>query len=234
MKFFSVIFAGFFASSCYANSINIPNLLKRGVNFDPSAFSNSLSKECIEEQTNSEFNECLTTININNYKQICNNIKTEKCQKFLDNPLEFFPICKQSPEFAELFQPTLVKTLKTAFEVSCQTDENGDLCPLALMTIRQEAAPEALDDTCKSKVCTESAINSYKKIDIDQMASYENLSTTGGSYSYQELNSIKKILSKLESNECKAQYESNSSSITTSTKLGTSLLIAVLLLSFFY
>jgi len=73
-----------------------------------------------------------------------------------------------------------------------------------------------------------------KKIDIDQMASYENLSTTDGSYSYQELNSIKKkILSKLESNECKAQYESNSSSITTVTKLGTSLLIAVLLLFFF-
>ena len=63
MKFFSVIFAGFFASSCYANSINIPNLLKRGVNFDPNAFSNSLSKKCIEEQTNSEFNECL-----NHYK----------------------------------------------------------------------------------------------------------------------------------------------------------------------
>jgi len=53
--------------------------------------------------------------------------------------------------------------LKTSFEISCQTDENGDLCPLALMTIRQEAAPEALDDTCNSKVCTESAINSYKK-----------------------------------------------------------------------
>jgi len=34
-----------------------------------------------------------------------------------------------------------------------------------LITIRQEAAPEALDDTCNSKVCTESAINSYKKID---------------------------------------------------------------------
>jgi len=37
------------------------------------------------------------------------------------------------------FNQLLVKTLKTSFEISCQTDENGDLCPLALMTIRQEA-----------------------------------------------------------------------------------------------
>ncbi|KAL6613218.1 hypothetical protein U3516DRAFT_750818 [Neocallimastix sp. 'constans'] len=59
--------------------------------------------------------------------------------------------------------------------MSCQTDENGNLCPFALTSIRREGNSNILNDTCKSKLCKESVFNIYKNYDLDQMAAYEKL-----------------------------------------------------------
>ncbi|KAL6592773.1 hypothetical protein U3516DRAFT_788775 [Neocallimastix sp. 'constans'] len=59
--------------------------------------------------------------------------------------------------------------------MSCQTDENGNLCPFALTSIRREGNSNILNDTCKSKLCTESVFNIYKNYELDQMAAYEKL-----------------------------------------------------------
>ncbi|KAG4083333.1 beta and beta-prime subunits of DNA dependent RNA-polymerase [Neocallimastix lanati (nom. inval.)] len=74
-----------------------------------------------------------------------------------------------------MFQPSLIKSLKLSYQMSCQTDENGNLCPFALTSIRREGNSNILNDTCKSKLCTESAFNIYKNYDLDQMAAYEKL-----------------------------------------------------------
>ncbi|KAL6589734.1 hypothetical protein U3516DRAFT_771792 [Neocallimastix sp. 'constans'] len=51
--------------------------------------------------------------------------------------------------------------------MSCQTDENGNLY--------EKGNSNILNDTCKSKLCTESVFNIYKNYDLDQMAAYEKL-----------------------------------------------------------
>jgi len=147
----------------------------------------SISKECIEEQEKSEYKDCISELTINNYKNVCSKINSDKCQKFYNNPLEFYSIWRENSNFVEMFQSSLIKSLKLSYQMSCQTDENGNLCPFALTSIRREGNSNILNDTCKSKLCTESAINIYKNYDLDQMAAYESLSTTTWSYSYDEL-----------------------------------------------
>ena len=53
----------------------------------------SISKECIEEQEKSEYKDCISELTINNnYKNVCSKINSDKCQKFYNNPLEFYSI----------------------------------------------------------------------------------------------------------------------------------------------
>jgi len=58
---------------------------------------------------------------------------------------------------------------------------------LLWLQLDEKGNSNILNDTCKSKLCTESVFNIYKNYDLDQMAAYESLSTTTWSYSYDEL-----------------------------------------------
>ena len=51
-----------------------------------------------------------------------------------------------------MFQPSLIKSLKLSYRMSCQTDENGNLYPFALSAIRQDSNSHILNDTCKFKL----------------------------------------------------------------------------------
>jgi len=53
-----------------------------------------------------------------------------------------------------MFQPSLIKSLKLSYRMSCQTDENGNLYPFALSAIRRDSNSHILNDTCKFKLCT--------------------------------------------------------------------------------
>jgi len=44
-----------------------------------------MSAECIEEEKNSEYSKCLPEMSINNYKQSCLDINSEKCQNFYND-----------------------------------------------------------------------------------------------------------------------------------------------------
>jgi len=57
-----------------------------------------MNVECIEEKKNSEHNKCLPKMSINNYKQSCLDIKSEKCQNFYYDPdkTKYFPICSKN------------------------------------------------------------------------------------------------------------------------------------------
>eukprot|EP00833_Pecoramyces_ruminatium_P009985 jgi/Orpsp1_1/1184017/evm.model.c7180000087685.1 len=179
MKIFSLLFILVILTLSHASSIIIPNILKRD--------NTDISKECENENNNSEYsNECMPVITIGNYKETCSNIISEKCKTFYNDPLKYFPICSQIPEFAEIFQPIIFNDLIEGLNSKYLTDEEGNLCPYSIYAITQTGQNEALSNTY---------------VNMDQYAAYENLSFNTGSYSYQNLNAVKNIVSTLKSDK---------------------------------
>lgn len=214
----------------YANSINFLKLIKRSVTFDEEAFINNLSEECINELDNSEYNnECMPEFTISNYKQVCQQIKSEKCQKFYNDPdkSKYYPICSKIPQYNEIFNPLVFKSAVQGLQLKCQFDENGELCPFSLYSITKTGADEVLDDTCKSNKCTEELLEVYKDTNIDQLAALESSSFSTGNFSYEELSVNKYIITALKSEKCQSQHATSNASHT---KTNTSLLISLLLL----
>jgi len=217
MKIITLLILLIFSVVSYANDINFLKLLKRNVVYDEEVFINSLSKECKNEYKNSEYNVCMPEINLSNYKNACSDINTEKCQSFYKDPLKYYPICKDIPEFNELYQQNIMITLKQSLDVACQTDENDDICPFSLYLVLKTSNDNSVDDDtnnidvlldqCGSKKCTESLIKVYKDLKIDQYTALENSSYTTGSYTYQEINTKNDIISILESEECQSLHD---------------------------
>ena len=211
MKILPFLFVLIIIVSSYANTIVFPNLLRRD--------STGESEECANESENSEYtNECMPIITISNYKKSCSDIKSEKCQNFFNDPSKYFPICSKDPQFSEILQPIIFKDLTQGLYSKCLTDEEGNLCPYSIYAITETGENEALSDTCKSKKCTESLIEMLKQINIDQYAAYENLSFTTGSYTYQDLNAVKNIISTLESDKCKSSHVTSNTGKTDNTE----------------
>ncbi|ORX84804.1 hypothetical protein BCR32DRAFT_276774 [Anaeromyces robustus] len=230
------------------NSTNISKLLKRNIEFDAEKFYDNLSKECIEENQNSEIsNNCIPSITLSNYKEKCASIKSELCQTFYNDPnlTKYYPICSQFPQYKEYFQPSIFNFFKQNYELDCLTDENDNLCPYFLFRITKGDTSGVLENNCKSKKCTESTIKLLKNINIDQFAAYENLSFTSGSFSYESLTLPDTLISIMESDECKSMHSNNNNNNSNNNNNDTSnaksikinnniLLIMLILLIFFY
>jgi len=109
-------------------------------------------------------------------------------------------------------------------------DEKDNLCPYSLYAITQSCGKDAITDTYKSKKYTESLLNILKDVNLaDTFGAYEDLSfnNNAGSASYDDLNSANKVISKLESDECKSSH-ATSDAITN--KVNQFLLISLSLL----
>ena len=236
MKFANLFFMLLFSIFSNANNINYFNLLKRKVEYNEDAFLNNLSPECKEEYLNSEYYiDCEPDIQLSNYKDICFKFNSEKCQTYYENPLNYYPHCKENPEFSKMYQPILLKSMKQSYDLICQTDEEGNLCPFSIHTITKTGGAEVLLDQCKSKKCTESLINTYKNVDLDQLLAFEELSSTSGNVSYNELNSMKNIVTVLESNTCKSvQAKASSDTVTTINNNCLIIFLSLLLIFLFY
>jgi len=152
----------------------------------------------------------MPTIDISNYRNVCSDIQSDECQAFYKNPLNYYTICKDIPYFREMYQPIMMQILKQGLYIKCQTNENGDLCPFSIYLITDSDTDDVLKDQCESKKCTESLINSYKNLNMDQYAALENSSYTSGSFTYQELNIKNNIISALKSEECQSLHSTSS------------------------
>ncbi|ORX41422.1 hypothetical protein BCR36DRAFT_588056 [Piromyces finnis] len=218
--------------SSYANSVKF---LRRDVTANNEELLKiNLSEECRMEYENSEYIKCSPSITLTNYKDTCSDFKSEKCQNFYKDPLKYYPICKDSPIFAEIYQPTMIKTILQTYDTLCQTDENGELCPFSLhLMTNNSGGADVLNAQCKSKKCTESLIKVYKDVSIDQYATLESSSQTTGSFTYEDISAKNELISMLESNECQSLH---STSDTTTVKTNTTLLVllSLLLLLFFH
>ncbi|ORX72566.1 hypothetical protein BCR32DRAFT_297224 [Anaeromyces robustus] len=194
------------------NSTNISKLLKRNIEFDEGTYYNSLSEECIEEDQHSEIsNNCMPAITLSNYKEKCASIKSELCQTFYNdpNPLKYYPICSQSPQYQEYLQPNTLFFFKNFFELDCLTDENDNLCPFSLSQITGGDHSGVLENNCKSKKCTESTLKLLKNFNNDQFKAYENLSFTSGSFSHEASTITNNLISNMESEECQSMHSNN-------------------------
>jgi len=94
--------------------------------------------------------------------------------------------------------------------MQCLTDENQELCPVALYEIQSKSIfSDPLYDNCSSKQCTDNLIEIYKEVDMDQYAALENISTSSTKFSYGTLNSIKNSISYINSDKCKNLHKTN-------------------------
>ncbi|KAG4087562.1 hypothetical protein H8356DRAFT_1370578 [Neocallimastix lanati (nom. inval.)] len=199
IKFYLILL--FFITS-NANSI----LLKRNsIDIKHHVFD---SEECNNELKNSEiFNECMPSITLGNYKQKCNYISSKKCQDFYNDSgkSKYFPICNRDTVFNEILQPIIFTGSVKNLYNQCFTDEQNNLCPYSIYVTT--GGNEVLNDTCKSEKCTNILVDHVKKVNLDQLAAYENLSFSNNrKFTYQETKAFKEIVSMLESDRCKSMH----------------------------
>jgi len=187
--------------SIFSNALNDEFV----VNVDK--LTRSLSNECIEEEKSSEYNSCVPKITIANYKQVCQQIKSEKCQKFYNDPdkSKYFPICSKNALYNEYLQPPVINYIRITLESRCFTDENDNLCPYTIYAITGTGI-NVINDNCKSEKCTDLLINMYKEISIDQAAAVYNISTIEDDLDYHGINVLNTMVSRLESNKCRSLH----------------------------
>jgi len=129
-----------------------------------------LSSECgkaIKEQ----FGSCLTTekITFDNLDSICNNYKSENCQKVFKNGVGKIDACsKEVNTIIDALEKVIALNVSNVIDLKCAKDENGNTCPIANYVIQNGDVPsdpnddkwkQAVDETCKSKSCSDAFIN---------------------------------------------------------------------------
>lgn len=87
---------------------------------------------------------------LENYKEICQPIKTEKCQKVLKDSQSVSPAHKDNPYYS-------TDNLST-INIICHLNENNELCPISKKYYSFEKKNYSKKDTCKSKICTDSIV----------------------------------------------------------------------------
>jgi len=232
-KFYLSLFLIVFIFS-YVNCSIFSDSLSNDFVIDIEKLTNSLSNDCIEEEKNSEYSLCVPKVTLGNYKQSCENIKSEKCQKFYSdsNKSKYFPICSKNPLYNEYLQPFVMEYIVNTLELKCITDENDDLCPVAIYSITNTGEDDIFDDNCKSKQCTELLKNYYEKITIDQIGTLDSISTITTNITYDDIIDRKEIIPILESDDCVSKQISDAISIKVSNIL--LITLSLLLLLFIY
>ncbi|ORX42768.1 hypothetical protein BCR36DRAFT_587039 [Piromyces finnis] len=187
------------------------------------------SEECAIELKNSDLGRCMPKIDLSNYKRKCEDMYSEKCQRFYESDLtKQFPICSKNSMFKEFIQPIVFKQVINSLSFKCFFDEKGNLCPYSLHVLTHTGGEMAIDDTCYSEKCTDDLVERAKRFNLESIGAIENLSFMEEKFSYQEIKAIDLMISKLESDECKSRHIMTSNAYTV--KVNSILLMASLLL----
>jgi len=185
-----------------------------------SVLVNSLTKR---DDCASQINEIKDTCVIkevtkDNYKKVCENLKSEKCQKFFIDPFSVAKACLDNPDaLEEVFDENTMNNLRRTFSLSCSTDGNGKECPVTSVFVNKSTDYNNLvKNSCSSKTCSD-ALNEY----IDSILADGPNET---------LENMKK---ELNGDDCvklnKDDSTSSASSVILTAKFGSSLLLALLL-----
>jgi len=155
MKLFTIFITLTVTLSAYAQSL----LFKRAeeLNYD------DITPECRDEVLSSDYaNECEPELSTSNYKEYCPFITSEKCQTYYNDPLKYYPHCKDVSVFKQLYNNfETVEKMKESYKLACQTDENGEICPYSKKMLSGNGllnfviiTQSDINDQCKSKKCT--------------------------------------------------------------------------------
>lgn len=193
MKLLSKILVLFTSSFALSSTIQENTKQSISINYDENA-------DCIQTLLNYE--ECLfkkynnDTLKKENYDDICEIYNSDKCQKFYKEGVVSIPECKELGEVLTFQNQILYDKADYTYQRICSKDENGKYCPLSGYDISEnkdsdrEAHDEAVNETCKSRKCIDSAIESInKEINLN--------------------NGINEFQSKIKNNINKRQYDSS-------------------------
>lgn len=119
----------------------------------------------------SQFNDCLTSekITFSNLESVCSAYKSEKCQNFFNSSISNIDSCSNEVKTVlESVEKTIKSNVSRIINLKCAKDENGNICPISNYVIANGDIPsdpnnpewkQAVDETCKSKACSEAFIN---------------------------------------------------------------------------
>ena len=223
MKLFNKLIVLIASTSFFSYNVN-SKIIKREVKLDVNENNVEVDVSCQNELNNSvEYQECFnSTITIDNYKQLCVTLTSNKCQQFFLNPMANLPNCSHNYQFIELLSPSIMSSTNSNVKLICQTDEEGNLCPIAEDLFEDGQIKEkSIKNSCKSKNCVNTAIEVYSSL-TKNLENMENLSITTGNNDVESKNNIAVIMDYLLSEECQ-NYKSSASTI----KVGTSLLFTL-------
>jgi len=126
------------------------------------------ASNCMTALANSE---CIDTPPVSQ-KERCNTYTSEKCLNFYDDFASFIPECKNYENYSCLH--STMKAAKDTASTYCITDNDGNFCSystlpdfLAVFDIKNFTNKTIIDETCKSKKCTDGFIK-YLNIAIDR------------------------------------------------------------------
>ncbi|ORX77915.1 hypothetical protein BCR32DRAFT_328740, partial [Anaeromyces robustus] len=168
--------------------------------------------ECYKEIENSVLlKECTIDLNNteNNYEEICKTVQSDKCKNFMKDPKSAFPNCKDNNTINEIFSADLIDMYNAITTLACQKDENGNLCSMSNKLLKKiNISEEDIQITCKSKSCTEAAINVIQTIK-DSTDTLEKASFSSGSFTDTEKTGMDEMLKFLTSNQCNLEVYNN-------------------------
>jgi len=226
MRFFNKLIILVASTSLFSYNVNSKGI-KRNVKFVVNENNVEADIDCQNELDNSvEYQECFKpTITSENYKTLCNTLTSNKCQQFYLFPMSYLPKCTHNLEVVELLSPSMMSNTISSVKLICQTDEQGNLCPIAEDLLENQSIKEkSIKKSCRSKNCINSAIEMYSSLQRN-LDNLENLSITTGINDNKSENNIITIMDYLKSEKCQ-NYESSAFSL----KVGASLLITLGLL----
>jgi len=118
-----------------------------------------------------------------------------------------------------------METTKSSIKLICQTDESGNLCPMAESLLENgKIKDKSIKKTCRSKSCVSSALEMYSSLQ-DNLGAFENLSITTGNNNVDSQSNISTIVDYFNSDECKNYKEKDVKSAANSIKIGSSLIV---------
>lgn len=114
-----------------------------------------------------KYKECVVEdyIVYNELDNICKTYQTEKCQKFFNDGIKVLEECNEFSEINLNYRQGRFDAVKIHLDAACAKDENNQYCSLNLFDFSKRFPEErdefhnAVNNTCKSKKCTEIAID---------------------------------------------------------------------------
>jgi len=262
MKFTSKILTFLAFSTAYSLTIPNNNIYKRA-DFDISTLT--IFKECdaaIEKEC-SLSNE----INKENIESTCATYNSDKCKKLMADGVSSIPACSSLGKELSGLKDELIKLQKTTFGILCTKDEKGNLCPFAEYELNnpnfinfniketddtktkteeekakeEEATVSAINETCKSKICTDTLVEGYSTLtkyekELESKLNIKMKREFKLDKSLNDEQNLQKLFEYLKSEECTAQAtesnqtESNQTSNASTMKFRSAIIVSLSLL----